>query len=112
MNDDKLLIEQIADHYGWNAQLDQTVEELSELILAIQKIKRHAVKANIPSTLERFVMDKRAIQEELTDVRIMIDQIEYLLNPDPYLMRDLRQGKLMRQIERIEKEKARAVAET
>lgn len=113
MNDDKLLIEKIANHYGFKAQLDQTVEELSELILAIQKLKRQGLQISLNdiATYEKYKKTKLSVEEELVDVRIMIDQLEFLLEPISSLS-DIRHTKLMRQIERIEKEKACAVAET
>jgi NTP pyrophosphatase (non-canonical NTP hydrolase) len=53
------------DTWGETAQLDQTIEELAELIQAINKYKR---TKNIESMLE-----------EIADVEIMISQMKYLL---------------------------------
>jgi NTP pyrophosphatase (non-canonical NTP hydrolase) len=53
------------DTWGETAQLDQTIEELAELIQAINKYKR---TKNIEPMLE-----------EIADVEIMISQMKYLL---------------------------------
>lgn len=79
----------IADHYGKEKQLDMLQEECAELIQAISKYKRNG--------------STQKIIEEIADVKIMIEQIEYLLlcGNDVDKIKEI---KLERQIERIESE--------
>jgi NTP pyrophosphatase (non-canonical NTP hydrolase) len=84
MND----IETIANHYGLTAQLDQTVEELAELIQGISKYKKSPV------------VGLRNLTEEMADVKIMIAQLEILLNNETEV-RDTLHQKVDRQLRRI-----------
>lgn len=65
MNED---YKKIADHYGLRRQLCQTVEEMAELTQVICKIRRYGM-----ATVRDHLV------EEVADVSIMIDQLEYLL---------------------------------
>ena len=95
-------IQRIFKHYGEQSQLMKTQEELRELDEAIQKLvdlrndeKRTALYQN-----ERdFLKDHFA--EELADVRIMLDQIEYGLGIEKRCA-DWREFKLNRQLKRME----------
>ena len=59
-------LKQIADHYGLDAQLNMLQEECAELIQAVSKYKRTGKFENL--------------DEEITDVKILLKQIDYLLD--------------------------------
>ena len=83
-------IEEIAEHYGIEAQLCQATEELAELIVAINKYRR---TGNIDNVIE-----------EVADVEIMLSQLKYLLNISTSKIEEIKTNKIERQIERITKE--------
>ena len=87
-------IEEIAKFYGLKPQLDILQEECAELIQAVSKFKRgNYDEYTIPSSLI----------EELADVEIMLNQIEYLLGDD--VRKDIgrvKEDKIKRQLKRIE----------
>lgn len=85
MNED---YKKIANHYGLRCQLWQTVEEMAELTQVICKARRYDMDA---------VRDHLA--EEVADVSIMIDQLEYLLGDN--MIAKIREEKINRQLERI-----------
>lgn len=74
MNDNttkrKEVIIKAANIFGRNSQLDMLVEECSELIQAIQKLKRTNFTGQ-----DQFMN----MCEEIADVKIVIEQIEYLI---------------------------------
>ena len=74
---------EIADHYGKEYQTIKTIEELAELIQALAK------------------GDIENIKEEIADVRVMLEQIEYLygISDDVITLRMC--AKLWRQLERM-----------
>ena len=76
----------IADHYGKEHQTIKAMEELAELIQALAK------------------GDIENIKEEIADVRVMLEQIEYLygISDDAITLRMC--AKLWRQLERMEGE--------
>ena len=85
------------DTWGFEKQLDVVVEELSELILAIQKWKRYRND-------ERM----RDVAEVAADVRLVLLQLQYMfdtqVNPDfTKHMEDMmqfKQNRIMRRIDR------------
>lgn len=81
----------IARHYGYEAQREQFVEECSEAILAVQKLKRHGSKDNF-----------EALEEEVADVLIMATQMRLLMSTST--IDRIIQQKLQRQIQRIKEE--------
>lgn len=87
----------IARHYGVTHQLNKTMEELFELFMAILKLR-------LMIFLNR---EKKAhfehLYEEMSDVRIMIDQVE-VLTGSASRCREIRENKLDRQLERIQGE--------
>lgn len=88
-------IEAIADHYGFESQTEKAIEEMGELIVSIKQMKK--ADANRLS----FV----AFLDELTDVKIMVEQLEHLSvkenkEAQDYLDRTY-EYKLQRQIMRI-----------
>lgn len=93
----KKKIQKIAQTYGYDAQSRQCIEEMAELTQAINKYWRK--QGNGQPTDKKDCFDN--IVEEMSDVQIMLWQLEYLLNADTSI---IIQQKLDRQIERIEKE--------
>lgn len=67
-------INEIALHHGLDEQLDQTIEECAELILAIRKYKRH-----IDDVEPIQIYNLAKIGEEIVDVEIMIEQLKTLI---------------------------------
>lgn len=63
-----------AEHYGYEAQSLQLVEECAELIQAVSKYRRVAAKGED----EKLIALGNLI-EEIADVEIMLEQIKYLL---------------------------------
>lgn len=95
-------VQQIADTYGYEKQREILVEECSELIQAVQKLKR----ADDSGDAERIDKAISNYLEELADVSIMLEQMRYMLTPR--LTQELDNNvakKLDRQIERIERAK-------
>lgn len=67
-------IQYIADHYGYEPQSRQLIEEMAELTVAINKgwRKSHPLEYSAGSEYEHII-------EEMADTVIMIWQIKYLL---------------------------------
>lgn len=78
----------IAEKYGKESQLRQLQEECAELIVACSKILRMSDKS-----INNLI-------EEIADVRVMIEQIEYLYGIKS-LVKDEMIYKVERQLERI-----------
>ena len=91
----------IADHYGYDAQSRQCMEEMAELTQAINKFWR--VCGNGQKT-EKGIQDCRDnLTEEMADVQIMLWQMEYLLLSGQEVNQMI-EKKLDRQLKRIEEE--------
>ena len=68
---------QSAEHYGLECQLNQLQEECGELIQAVNKFRRSQGNGQpTPMTIKEAF---HLLVEEMVDVSIMIEQIEYLL---------------------------------
>ena len=99
-------IKTIFDHYSEESQLEKSLEELDELKEAISKLIEHNKFpyskrwAYYRSNREAFIDH---IAEEIADVRIMLDQLEYGLKIEQRSA-DWREMKLNRQIKRIKDE--------
>lgn len=91
-------IQYIADHYGYESQSRQLIEEMAELTVALNKAWRKTFDTvdKIPN-----MDDEERIVEEIADVEIMITQIEYLLGVSDMKLDNMIEQKLDRQIERI-----------
>ena len=90
----------IAEHYGYDAQSRQCIEEMAELTQAINKLWRVCGNGQKTEKSNRECMDN--LVEEMADVQIMLWQMEYLL-----LAQEVNQmitQKLNRQLERIKEE--------
>lgn len=66
----------IADHYGLENQMSMLEEECAELIQAISKLRRVGVAEQIGVD---YIGARSHVAEEIADVRIMLEQVEYLL---------------------------------
>lgn len=73
MHDIDPRVKKIADHFGFEAQSEKSIEEMAELIVAIKHLKKRDESA--ADHLVNFI-------EELADVKIMIDQLIYLNDKD------------------------------
>ncbi len=82
-------------HYGPQNQMMQTMEELSELSVAISKCIRY------PDKIET----KQHVTEEIADVLIMIDQLKIILDIKDYEIGCYRSYKLNRLEGRMNNEK-------
>ena len=87
----------IAEHYGYDSQSRQLIEEMAELTQAINKAwrKRYDDFEERTKTFEN-------IREEICDVEIMLAQIKYLLGCNDKVEQE-KERKILRQLERIEK---------
>lgn len=97
-------IRYIANHYGYESQSRQCIEELAELIQAINKF--HRVWKSLSKTgnaKELFTLSEtgRNIAEEIADVSIMIVQLQELLGIDDERVMGIVDMKLDREIMRI-----------
>lgn len=94
-------IQYIADHYGYEPQSRQLIEEMAELTVAINKAWRKTFDAvdKLPN-----MDDEERIEEEIADVEIMLSQIKYLLGVEERELSRIVESKLDRQIERIKSE--------
>ena len=94
-------IQYIADHYGYEPQSRQLIEEMAELTVAINKACRKTFDTvdKIPN-----MDDEERIVEEIADVEIMLRQIKYLLGIGEGELSHIMEQKLDRQIERIKNE--------
>ncbi len=84
-------LNQIADHYGLDEQLNMLQEECAELIQAVNKYKR--------TRFDGF----SNLCEEMADVSIMLDQIQYLIDNEK-MIAHWKAKKIRRQLERIQNE--------
>lgn len=91
-------VQYIADHYGYEPQSRQLIEEMAELTVAINKAWRSG-NGKIPNT---DYLDYEHIVEEMADTLIMIWQIKYLLGVGEGELSKIVEQKLDRQIERIQ----------
>lgn len=86
----------IADYYKYENQKEQTIEEMAELMVALNKFRRYG---NIQRQ-NRL----NAITTELADVYIMIMQLMYLLDVEKKVDKEI-EYKINREVKRIEKNK-------
>ena len=67
--EEKQLYQDAINRWGIDAQINMLIEEMGELLVAINKLRRRKDRND-----ERPVM---AMIEELVDVQLMLDQIKY-----------------------------------
>lgn len=94
-------IQYIAEHYGYESQSRQLIEEMAELTVALNKAWRKTFDTvdKIPN-----MDDEERIEEEIADVEIMLSQIKYLLGAGEDELHQIVESKLDRQIARIKNE--------
>ena len=92
-------IKKIADTYGYDTQSRQLIEEMAELMVAINKMWREGMRTDYFYS----ELKKKDIAEELADVTIMLEQIKYLLQISDADIDQIIDQKLNRKLERIEK---------
>ena len=97
-------IQYIAEHYGYEPQSRQLIEEMAELTVAINKLWR---KHEYYSTSKELAEAHYNILEEIADTLIMILQIKYLIGVREGELSEIIEQKLDRQIERIKNETTR-----
>ena len=90
----KEAIKSIADHFGYESQSRQLIEEMAELTQAINHLWRD----------DNDLIRRNAVYEELADVEIMIEQIKHLLSCHEEV-EAFKSYKVRRQLDRIEGEK-------
>lgn len=90
----------IAEHYGYDAQSRQCIEEMAELTQAINKLWR--VCGNGQRTEKSIAECRYNLVEEIADVQIMLYQLGYLLD-SRLEVSEIITNKLDRQLERVEK---------
>ena len=101
MNEVGEKIRKIADHYGWEEQHRNAIEEMAELTKAICKRERKyhgSFKSESAKCPERT-----EIIGEIADVKIMLAQMEYLLSAEDEVQMVINQ-KVERQLERMRHE--------
>lgn len=95
-------IKKISQHYGYDAQSRQLIEEMAELTQAINKYWRKQLSCgSFPYPLEKNSKEEKAIIEEMADVEICISQLKYLLCIKDTDIDHIIEQKLNRQLERI-----------
>ena len=72
---DKELFEKTIEHYGVKNQIVKSIEEMSELTKALCKYFE-----NTDKRMEPIILD--AIDEEMADVEIMLEQLHLIFNND------------------------------
>lgn len=96
-------IKSIAEHYGYEPQSRQLIEEMAELIVAINKYYRADKKdLSVRDSLD-LEYKLQNIAEEIADVEIMLEQVKFLIGCSKEV-EQIKIQKVARQIKRIESE--------
>ena len=96
----------IANHYDYESQSRQLIEEMAELTVAINKlwrIERLCDRKNIMDVKGFSYPEVKEIIGEIADVEIMLSQIKYLLGCQDEVELE-KERKILRQLERIKGE--------
>lgn len=101
-------IEFIANHYGFEPQCRQTIEEMAELMIALNKFLRKSVDSfEVGGTVEDACLmlkeEYKNITEEIADVQIMLYQLSVFLG-NRVQVSNMMKEKIDRQLERIKRE--------
>ena len=97
-------IKTIADHYGYDTQSRQCIEEMAELMQAINKLWRKGLKCGSVDVNDYYAGFTIPVLEETADVLIMIAQMIYFLKIRDEDLEEVIDFKLDRQLERIMEE--------
>ena len=76
--------------FGEEKQLDVAIEELSELITAIQHFRRSKAK-------------RGAVLDEIADVTIMLGQLRYIFNINSEELKEIQSKKVILLLEKLSK---------
>ena len=96
----------IANHYDYDSQSRQLIEEMAELTVAINKLwraERFCDRKNIMDVKGFSYPEVKEIIGEIADVEIMLSQIKYLLGCQDEVERE-KERKILRQLERMKEE--------
>lgn len=96
----------IANHYGYESQSRQLIEEMAELTVAINKlwrVEKFCDRKNIMDVKGFSYPEVKEIIEEIADVEIMLSQIKYLLDCNNEVEQE-KERKILRQLERMKEE--------
>ena len=96
----------IANHYGYESQSRQLIEEIAELTVAINKlwrVERFCDKKDIMDVKGFSYPETKEIIGEISDVEIMLSQIKYLLGCNNEVEQE-KEKKILRQLERMKEE--------
>ena len=96
----------IANHYDYESQSRQLIEEMAELTVAINKlwrIERFCDRKNIMDVKGFSYPEVKEIIEEIADTEIMLSQIKYLLGCNDEVEQE-KERKILRQLERMKEE--------
>ena len=96
----------IAEHYGYESQSRQLIEEIAELTVAINKlwrVERFCDRKNIMDVKGFSYPETKEIIGEIADVEIMLSQIKYLLDCNEEVEQE-KERKILRQLERMKEE--------
>ena len=93
----------IADHYGLRIQEQQLIEEMAELTQAICKDKRSKGEGQSLGDDWRFKDIHANLVEELADVKLVLEQVIYLMDADDAIQ-EIIQQKIQRTFERMVEE--------
>lgn len=88
----KIALYNIASFYGCRSQEEKAVEELAELIQAIQKKREKGLNRST----------KKSLIDELADVSIMVEQLKYLYKCEGKVKKRIKY-KIKRQKKRMKK---------
>ena len=115
----------IAEHYGYEAQSRQLIEEMAELTAAINRLhragKKQLISYDTPETeITELNMNQYAIRagayedvvHEIADVEVCLKQVKYLMDIDKDKLKRIRDAKTARQLKRIEAEQKKKFAES
>lgn len=96
----------IANHYGYESQSRQLIEEMAELTVAINKlwrVERFCDRKNIMDVKGFSYPETKEIIGEIADVEIMLSQIKYLLGCNDEVEQE-KERKILRQLVRMKEE--------
>lgn len=92
-------IKNIADHFGYEEQREQLVEEMAELIQALNKYRRATKGSTGLTNKAKIALDN--VVEEIADVEVVLEQIKYLLQIPQEDVVAMKVFKVNRTLERI-----------
>ena len=98
-------IKKIAEHFGYEAQSNQLIEECAELIQALSKYRRSVIGVGQPLADYKKTIVLDNLLEEIADVEIMLEQIKHLLQISAEDIQAIKLFKVNRTKERIAESK-------